>query len=68
MVANQGDGGTSREFQVFFELDGAFIGQSTVRGVSAGGSVPVSQTWTATLGDHKVRAFADRFGVVPRVQ
>ena len=25
----------------------------------------MSQTWTATLGDHKVRAFADRFGVVP---
>ena len=64
-VVNTGDGGTSRQFHVFFELDGAFIGQSIVNALAKGGSVQVNQTWTATLGDHNIRASADRFDVVP---
>ena len=64
-VVNAGQGGTARDFHVLFELDGAFIGQSIVNGLAAGVSVQVDQNWTATLGDHNVRAFVDRFDTVP---
>ena len=64
-VVNTGEGGTSRDFHVFFELDGAFIGQSIVSGLASGASVQVDQNWTATLGDHNIRAFVDRFDAVP---
>ncbi|MEK7354440.1 MAG: CARDB domain-containing protein, partial [Chloroflexota bacterium] len=63
-LENRGTGGTSREFHVLFEIDGAYIGQSKVTGLAAGASTNVSQVWIAERGTHTVTAIADRFNTV----
>ncbi|MBI4283375.1 MAG: PD40 domain-containing protein [Chloroflexi bacterium] len=63
-VKNSGAGGTSREFHILFEIDGAYIGQQKLSGLVAGASVNVSQVWTAEMGTHTVTAIADRFNTV----
>ena len=59
-ISNTATGDVGRDFQVRFEVDGAFIGRQQVSGgVGASQSVQVSQTWTAEAGTHTVRVVAD---------
>ena len=63
-IGNSGAGGTSREFHVLFEVDGAYIGQNKVTGLAAGASANISQVWIAARGTHTVTAIVDRFNTV----
>ncbi len=58
-------GSTLRTFTVRFEVDGVHVATATVEGgVAAGGSVTAQAAWTATPGEHTVRAIADHGGAV----
>ncbi|CAB1059836.1 hypothetical protein D1BOALGB6SA_4601, partial [Olavius sp. associated proteobacterium Delta 1] len=64
-IANSGSGPVVDTFQVKFEIGGGSIGVQTVNPViAAGGTVQVSQTWTAATGDFSISVTADSSGAV----
>jgi subtilase family serine protease len=58
-IKNNGTGNTSRTFYNTFYIDGSSIGSKLVNGLSAGSSVFVTLTWTATPGIHSIKVKAD---------
>jgi len=64
-VENIGDGDTSHDIYVRFEVDDVYIGSQVIAGgVPAGGSTTVSQDWYASGGSHIVAVYADEYGSV----
>lgn len=57
-VANEGTG-PAGAFDVDLVLDGALLGSQRLDGLAAGASADVVRTWTATRGEHALRAVAD---------
>ena len=59
-VENRGIDNLVADFEVRFMLDGRHLGRSRVtEDIPAGGSISVTQTWTATVGMHTITAAAD---------
>ena len=65
-VSNIGPGTTTRSFSVGFQVDGVSIGTAVVPGgVGRNASTTATLNWTASPGQHTVRAIADAAGQVP---
>ncbi|RLG20493.1 hypothetical protein DRN74_05350, partial [Candidatus Micrarchaeota archaeon] len=58
-IKNNGTGNASVSFYNTFYIDGNLIGGEWVNGLSAGNSINVTQTWTATPGNHTIKVKAD---------
>ena len=59
-VKNISENSTTRDFNVRFEIDNAFIGQARITGdMTAGQERQATQTWTSRVGIHEVKAIAD---------
>ena len=59
-VKNVSENSTTRDFNVRFEIDNAFIGRTRITGdFPAGQERQVALTWTARVGLHEVKAIAD---------
>ena len=64
-VKNIGKGNTTRNFYLRFEIDGSFVGRKEVLyGLAANESLSVSWNWTASPGNHSVKAIADEYNSV----
>ena len=64
-VKNIGKGNTTRNFYLRFEIDGSFVGRKEVLdGLTANESLSVSWNWTASPGNHSVKAIADEYNSV----
>lgn len=59
VITNIGTGNVSRGFYVRFLIDGSYIGERYISGIASGSSSSVSQTWTATPGEHNISAIVD---------
>jgi len=62
-VENTGSS-TVRRFTVSLFVDGLRVGDDQVEGLPAGGMASCSATWTATPGNHRVRAVVDLDDVI----
>ena len=58
-IKNNGTGTTLRTFHNKFYIDGSSIGSKQIKGLSAGSSINITHTWTATPGSHNITVFAD---------
>jgi subtilase family serine protease len=63
-VANIGAGNTTRGFYTRFFIDGSNIGEQYLSGLASGSSSSVTQTWTATHGEHNVSVIVDYYNYV----
>jgi len=58
-IQNVGAGNTSRKFYNTFFIDGSSIGGEYVNGLFSSSSINVTQTWTASPGNHTIWVKAD---------
>ena len=59
VIENIGIGDTSRTFNTRFLIDDVSIGEKSISGLTSVSSTSVAQTWSATPGEHKIKAMVD---------
>ena len=63
-ISNSGAGATLRAIPVDIFIDGEAVGSAMADGLEGGGLKNVSANWTATPGDHELRAVVDPGNVI----
>ncbi|NQE45414.1 3',5'-cyclic adenosine monophosphate phosphodiesterase CpdA [ANME-1 cluster archaeon GoMg2] len=64
VIANIGIGNTTTDFYTRFLIDDVNIGEKSVAGLDSGNSTNVTQTWTATSGEHTLKVVVDVYDTV----
>ncbi|MBU4222890.1 MAG: carboxypeptidase regulatory-like domain-containing protein [Euryarchaeota archaeon] len=58
-IENIGAGNTTRDIRTTFFIDNISIGYKSISGLASGSSATITQTWSATPGEHKIKAMVD---------